>query len=129
MRASGTVKENRINSETKTMISHKKLKKRGRGIFNYRCDSTVYVSKWNINSIVHICNNYSTHLPVHRCKRQVMGATLHVPQPHLVAQYNKGMGGVILMDCLMVSYRPSIRGKKWYWPLFTNMLNITVVAA
>ena len=129
MRATGTVRENRINSATKTMISHKELKKQGRGSFDYRCDGTVYVSKWNDNSIVHICSNYSTHLPVHRCKRRVKGATLDVPQPHLIAQYNKGMGGVDLMDRLLASYRSSIRGKKWYWPLFTNMLNITVVAA
>ena len=90
---------------------------------------TVYVLKWNDNSIVHICSNYSTHLPVHRCKRRVKGATLDVTQPHLVTQYNKRMGGVDLMDRLLASYRPSIRGKKWYWPLFTNTLNIAVVAA
>ena len=91
MRATGTVRENRINSATKTMISHKELKKQGRGSFDHRCDGTVYVSKWNDNSIVHICSNYSTHLPVHRCKRRVKGATLDVPQPHLIAQYNKGL--------------------------------------
>ena len=33
------------------------------------------------------------------------------------------------MDRMLASYRPSIRGKKWYWPLFTNALNVTVVAA
>ena len=33
------------------------------------------------------------------------------------------------MDRMVASYRPSIRGKKWYWPLFTNALNVTVVAA
>ena len=38
------------------------------------------------------------------------------------------MGRVDSMDLLLVFYRPSICGKKWYWPLFTNMLNISVVA-
>lgn len=33
------------------------------------------------------------------------------------------------MDRLLAAYRPSIRGKKWYWPLFTNALNVSVVAA
>ena len=37
MRATGTVRENRINSAIKTMISLKELKKRGRGSFDYRC--------------------------------------------------------------------------------------------
>ena len=33
------------------------------------------------------------------------------------------------MDCLLKVYRPTIRGKKSYWPLFVNLLNTTVVAA
>ena len=40
------------------------------------------------------------------------------------------MGDLIdLMVCLLKAYRPTIRGKKWYWPLFVNLLNTTVVAA
>ena len=130
MRASGTVRENRINSATKTMISQKKLKKRGRGSFDYRCDGTVFVSKWNDNSSVHICSNYSTHLPVRRCKRLVKGAARsRCNSASFLTQYNKGMAGVGLMERLLASYKPTIRGKKWYWLLFTNMSNIAVVAA
>ena len=33
------------------------------------------------------------------------------------------------MDHLLKAYRPTIRGKKWYWPLLVNLLNNTVVAA
>ena len=33
------------------------------------------------------------------------------------------------MDRLLEAYCPTIRGKKWYWPLFVNLLNTTVVAA
>ena len=39
------------------------------------------------------------------------------------------MGGVDLMDRLLASYRPRIRGKKWWWPLFVNVLNVSVVAS
>jgi len=39
------------------------------------------------------------------------------------------MGGVDLMDRFPESYCPVIRGKKWYWPRFTNFLNLSVVAA
>ena len=39
------------------------------------------------------------------------------------------MGSVDLMDRLLKAYRPTIRGKKWYWPLFVNLLNTTVVDA
>ena len=57
------------------------------------------------------------------------GGEKQVPQPHLVHSYNKGMGGVDLMDRLAECYRPSIRGKKWYWPLFINVINLSVIAA
>ena len=50
-----------------------------------------------------------------------------VSQPNVVACYNKGMGGVDLMDRALADYRPSIRGKKWYWSLLVNALNIAVV--
>ena len=33
------------------------------------------------------------------------------------------------MNRLLAKYRPGIRGKKWYWPLFSNALNLSVVAA
>ena len=39
------------------------------------------------------------------------------------------MGGVDMFDQLLGSYRPVIKGKKWWWPLFVNVVNITVVAA
>lgn len=39
------------------------------------------------------------------------------------------MGGVDQLDRLLSSYRPKIRGKKWWWPLFTNALNLSIVAA
>jgi len=33
-----------------------------------------------------------------------------------------------LTDCFF-PYRPSIRGKKWYFPLITNGINLSIVAA
>ena len=52
-----------------------------------------------------------------------------VDQPKVISEYNKGMGGVDLLDMLLGSYRPNLRSKKWWWPLFANALNIAVVAA
>ena len=33
------------------------------------------------------------------------------------------------MDRMLEAYRPTMRGKKGYWPLFFNLANTTVVAA
>ena len=34
-----------------------------------------------------------------------------------------------LYDRLLASYRPSVQAKKWWWPLFINALNTSIVAA
>ena len=126
----GTIRENRTGGAAKLMTSTKKMKKTERGTFEYRCDEDVFVCKWNDNSIVHVASNHQTHQPVRDAKRPSKGAqTIMVKQPHLIHMYNAGMGGVDLMNRLLSSYRPSIRGKKWYWPLFSNFINLTVVAA
>lgn len=105
------------------------MQKKNRGHFDYRCDGEVYICRWNDNSVVTITSNHQTHFPIAETRRRVKGASqCLVKQPHLIKQYNEGMGGVDLMDRLLGSYRPRILGKKWYWPLFLNALNISVVA-
>lgn len=130
VRATGTIRETRTGGAGKLLTTTAAMKKSDRGTFDYRCDGDVYVCKWNDNSIVHVASNHQTHEPIHDVRRRVRGAPNNqVKQPDLIRQYNTGMGGVDLMDRLLATYRPTIKGKKWYWPLFTNYLNITVVAA
>ena len=43
--------------------------------------------------------------------------------------YNKYMGGVDLLDRFLSEYRPQLHSKKWWWCLFANFLNMSVVAA
>ena len=79
---------------------------------------------------MNIASNHFTHEPVHRIKRRVRAqGTIEVTQPNIIRLYNKGIGEVDLMDRLLGSYRPMIRAKKWWWPLMTNLLNISIVAA
>ena len=44
-------------------------------------------------------------------------------------KHNKCMGGVDLLDRFLSDYRPRLRSKKWWWCLFSNFLNMSVVAA
>ena len=39
------------------------------------------------------------------------------------------MSGVDLLAHLSALYRPSIRGKKWYWSLFNYVLNVSLESA
>ena len=50
-------------------------------------------------------------------------------QPNLISKYNEGMGGVDLLDRLLAAYRPTISSKKWWWPLFSHAVNLSIVSA
>lgn len=39
------------------------------------------------------------------------------------------MGGVDSLDRFLSEYRPTMRGKKWWYPFYTHVLNLCVVAA
>lgn len=47
----------------------------------------------------------------------------------MVNSCDEKMGGVDVMDRLLGSYRPRLRNKEWYWNLFSNVLNVAVVAS
>ena len=129
VRATGTIRETRTGGASKELPETKIMKKRERGEFDYRTDGKVYIAKWNDNAIVNIASNWETHEPISKASRRVKGGKKEIKQLRLVSSYNQGMGGVDLIDRLAESYRPMIRGKKWYWPLFINVLNTSVIAA
>ena len=130
VKATGTIRQFRTGGLHKVFKSDKEMKKQCRGSFDYRSDGRVFILKWHDNAVVNLASNFETHLPVRKVSRRVKGKSgTYVDQPNLVKSYNESMGGVDVMDRLLGSYRPLIRGKKWWWPLFTNALNISVVAA
>ena len=130
VRATGTIRENRTGGAHKVLMASSELKKKQRGYFDSVCDGRICVVKWMDNSTVCIASNSLTHEPTHVVRRYVKPNPNHsVQQPHIIHQYNSGMGGVDVMDRLLASYRPMLRGKKWWWPLFLNAVNMSVVAA
>ena len=85
--------------------------------------------KWRDSALVCLASNCDNHLPEQTCNRRIGRNLEKIKQPMIVSTYNRGMGGVDVIDKLLGAYRPVIRGKKWWYPLFTNALNISVVAA
>lgn len=76
-------------------------------------------------------SNYDSVTPLSKVKRWSSAAKekIDVPQPKLFSTYNASMGGVDLFDQSVNNYRVSIQGKKWWWSLFTHMINAAVVNA
>lgn len=129
VKATGTVHTNRTGGAAEHFMSTKRFQKTERRSMEHICDGRVFVSKWNDNSVVHAMSTVHTDEPVQSAKRWAKGEIKHITQPYLIKRYNQGMGGVDVYDRLLGSYRPRVRAKKWWWPLFSNIINISVVAA
>ena len=54
---------------------------------------------------------------------------VQVEQPKLIIDYNKFMGGVDLADNMVSNYRIRVRGKKWWWPIFSKYVDVSMVNA
>lgn len=110
------------------------MNKKERGYFQYVFDEFNFLLfvKWKDNNVVTMATNYDGIEPLSKVKRSssVKKEKIDVPQPPLLfSKYNSSMGGVDLLDQGVNNYRITIQGKKWWWPIFTHMVNTSLVNA
>jgi len=129
--ATGTVREPRLIASE--LENSKSLQKKERGAYDCRFDkkNEVLVVKWNDNSVVTLATNFQAVEPVLTAKRfsRAERKVVSVTQPNVVAAYNANMGGVDLLDSFVAKYRIAVKGKKWWWPLFTNYVDVALCNA
>ncbi|XP_054737840.1 uncharacterized protein LOC129244249 [Anastrepha obliqua] len=89
------------------------------------------IVKWVDNSVCSMLTNFDTITPVNYVKRwsRESQSKINVPQPNLYATYNKHMGGVDNIDQNVNVYRIALKGKKWWWVIFTYLLDLTMTNA
>lgn len=128
IRATGTIRENR--TQKCPLTSNKVFAKNERGFYDWRYDSNneLICVRWKDNSVCTMMSNYDAIEPIQKIKRwsKVDKKKIDIEQPHLFSTYNSGMGGVDLMDQAISNYRICIRGKKWWWVLFTYMVDLSI---
>lgn len=99
--------------------------------FNFRHDrsSGVQLTSWKDNKTIHIASTAAGAEPLTTVKRYFRKehVTKTIPCPQSVKLYNKTMGGVDRSDQNVSTYPTSIRGKKWYYPIFLHLLDLTLV--
>lgn len=131
IRATRTVRNNR--TKKCPLTDPKIFQKKERGFYEVKFDknSQLLFIRWKDNNIVTMATNYDSATPVGTVKRWSTAAAskIDIQQPLLFKTYNKYMGGVDILDQCVNNYRIGIRGKKWWWPLFTHMINLTLVNA
>ena len=89
------------------------------------------VTVWRDNKPVYTASNSYSGVSSERVRRwnRQEREYIDLPIPHSVAKYNKGMGGVDLLDAMVAKYRGRVRRSKWWWPIFNWFVGVTAVNA
>ena len=127
--ACGTMRENCTGN---CPLQEKKLvEKKARGWYEYKFEEEkeICITRWNDNKAVTVGSNFIRVEPVTNFLRFSRSERKHVQveQPKLITDYNKFMGGVDLADNMVSNYRIRVRGKKWWWPIFSNYVDVSMV--
>lgn len=125
----GTVRVNRLPKDI-PLPDKKTMEKKGRGAFVSKIskEDGVIVVRWTDNAVVSVASTSYGVQPLCSTLRYSKEdkKKIEVDQPHLISMYNKYMGGTDRMDQDVARNRISIRGKKWYWPLLTWLIDASV---
>ncbi|XP_046684485.1 piggyBac transposable element-derived protein 3-like [Homalodisca vitripennis] len=83
---------------------------------------------WKDNSVVTLLSKEHGVAPLGEAKRYSVTERkkVSIPQPYRIAQYNRNMGGVDLMDNNISNYRIGVRGKRWYIPIVLWLFDVVM---
>ncbi|KAG8222824.1 hypothetical protein J437_LFUL005030 [Ladona fulva] len=124
----GTLRENRVHYKEYILMDKKTFKRSPRGTTEERHNENLVVARWNDNDVVTVMTNCIAGVRKTASrysfdeKRRV-----NIPIPMVIVEYNKHMGGVDLSDQFLATYRTTIRTKKWWWPFFAWLIDISCV--
>lgn len=104
-----------------------------RGDISYFMSGSISVVKWMDNRGVYLASNFIDPTEVIKVKRRVAGQAnkididIDIDCPLIIQHYNKGMGGVDLMDQKKVYYEYDRRSKwRFYLRLFFDLFELCV---
>ncbi len=127
----GTIRKNRLRGGQQMLTEEKELRKNQRGFSEVISTDGVNVVQWLDNKGVLIASNTLAVDPHVTCKRfsKLEKKNVTLPQPTAIKMYNRNMGGVDLMDQSINNYRCRIRIRKWYFKIFTWMMDLACANA
>ena len=109
-RATGTIKNDRIMKCP--LVDAKKMKKNERGSFDFSSEGNLEIVRCNDNSVVTIGGNAYGVQPIGNAKRWIKGkGKQNIQQPAIIAAYNRGMGGLDLLDHALSDWGQWFLGK------------------
>ena len=128
----GTLRSNRVGKLP--IKSNSELSKEGRGAMD-GCtsqDGKMCIVRWNDNSLVTVLSSAydwkANPCQVSRYDKSTKDY-VQIPCPSSVIQYNRSMGGVDKLDCLLALYRIHIKSKKWTLRVIFHFIDLVVVTS
>lgn len=124
----GTVRENRCKGCPLMPVQQMKKQKRGSSEYFVDKENKIVVCRWMDNSVVTIASTIHTNDSSCKVKRycQKEKRKIEVDCPKIIQEYNRHMGGTDRQDQNVNKHRISFRGKKWWWCIFTWLVDATV---
>ena len=88
----------------------------------------ICVVTWKDNGIVTMASNSYGVEPIQQAKRWDLKEKkeMLLDMPNVIDKYNQCMGGTDRQDQNVNKYRINIRSKKWWWPLFSWGIDVTI---
>lgn len=124
----GTLRANR--TENCFLKDVKQFKTEEGGFYDFRLGDDVFVCRWNDNNVVTMATNFQNfEIASAKPWSNEKKAKVALPQPLLISNYNKYMGGVDKCDQAVANLRTRMRIRKWWWPIFAYFVDASVVNA
>lgn len=127
VKATGSIRENRMEKCPLMNVEH--MKKMKRGHFNFRVEENdeIFLFHWHGDSFISLCSNAVGIEPVSEISCVANGkASPQVSQPSIVNLYEKCRKGVAKMDQIISRYRVGLRSKKRSLGLVSYMINVAM---
>lgn len=126
--ATGTIRANRCKHCPLKSVDVMKRQKRGTAEFASDKVNKIMVCRWMDNAVVSVASTVHTSNASSKVRRYSKSEkqNVEIDCPKIVQEYNQHMGGTDRQDQNVNKYRIAIRGKKWYWSIFTWMIDVTV---
>lgn len=126
----GTMRENRLPKgiPLPTKATLQKSAKRGEYFSILDRTTGIVFARWVDNNVVTVASTCYGVEPISQVRRYSSKEkkVITVPRPNMIGKYNASMGGTDLMDENVGRYRIGVRSKKWWWPLFSWLIDVSI---
>lgn len=88
----------------------------------------ISTTAWRDNKTVCLASSFAGKNPTSMVQRydKSRKTYISIERPYVIAEYNRHMGGVDLLDSIMARYKILLRSKHWYMRVFYHFLDITI---